>query len=80
MHGEYYGIINLRERNNTHYVYSNSGWDEEEIDMIEKVPYGDYIGTGSTFQIKAGDTEAIDDVGGLAAMLPEEAVYAEVCE
>ena len=80
MNGEYYGIINLRERNNTHYVYSNFGWNEEEIDMIEKVPYGDYIGTGATFQIKAGDTEAIDYVMGLAAKLPDEAVYAELCE
>lgn len=80
VNGQYYGIINLRERNNTHYVYSNFGWDEEEIDMIEKVPYGDYIGTGSTFQIKAGDTEAIDYVVELAAKLPDEAVYAELCE
>ena len=80
VNGQYYGIINLRERNNTHYVYSNFGWDEEEIDMIEKVPYGDYIGTGATYQIKAGDTEMIDYVVELAALLPDEKVYAELAE
>lgn len=78
VNGQYYGIINLRERNNTHYVYSNFGWDEEEIDMIEKVPYGDYIGTGCTYQIKAGDTEAIDYVVELASKLPDDAAYAEL--
>lgn len=80
LNGQYYGIINLRERNNTQYVYSNFGWDEEEIDMIEKVPYGDFIDTGCTYQIKAGDTEAIDYVVELAAQLPDKDTYNELKE
>ena len=75
INGDYYGIINLRERNNTQYVYSNFGWDEEEIDMIERVPND--VGY---YQIKAGDTEAIDYVVELASQLPDDEVYAEIAE
>lgn len=37
INGEYYGIINLRERNNQQYVYSNFGYDKDSIDLIEKI-------------------------------------------
>lgn len=76
VNGQYYGIINMRERNNTHYVYSNFGWDEEEIDMIERVPND--VGIG--YEIKAGDTEAIDYVLQLAEKLPDAEAYAELSE
>ena len=36
INGEYYGIINIRERSNQHYVYSNWGYDKENIDLIEQ--------------------------------------------
>lgn len=78
LNGQYYGIINLRERNNTQYVYSNFGWDEEEIDMIERVPNS--VAPGIGYEVKAGDTEAIDYVLELAAKLPDEAAYAELTE
>lgn len=80
MNGEYYGIINLRERNNTQYVYSNFGMDEEEIDMIEKVPYSSKLPTGETFEIKAGDTKAIDELLVLAERIEEPGVYEQICE
>ena len=75
LNGQYYGIINMRERNNTQYVYSNFGWDEEEIDMIERVPND--VGY---YEVKAGDTEAIDYVLELAAQLPDDEAYAELSE
>ena len=36
INGEYYGIINIRERSNQHYVNSNWGYDKENIDLIEQ--------------------------------------------
>ena len=36
INGEYYGILNIRERSNQHYVYSNWGYDKENIDLIEQ--------------------------------------------
>jgi len=35
INGNYYGIQNLRERSNHHFVYSNYGLDEEEIDLLD---------------------------------------------
>ena len=34
INGEYYGIINIRERSNHHHVYSNWGYDKENLDFI----------------------------------------------
>ena len=34
INGEYYGIINIRERSNHHYVYSNRGYEKENLDFI----------------------------------------------
>ena len=36
INGEYFGIINIRERSNHHYVYSNRGYEKENIDLIEQ--------------------------------------------
>ena len=36
INGEYYGIINMRERSNQHYAYSNWGYEKENIDLIEQ--------------------------------------------
>ena len=52
LNGEYYGIINMRERNNKQYVYSNFGYDEEDIDLFEMHPVDGYVqlcGTKTTF-------------------------------
>ncbi len=35
MNGEYWGMLNIRERHNKDYVYSNYGWDDTEIDVID---------------------------------------------
>ncbi len=36
LNGEYFGLMNLREKINEHYVESNYGIDSDEIDMLEK--------------------------------------------
>lgn len=35
MNGKYWGMLNTRERHNKDYVYSNYGWDDTEIDVID---------------------------------------------
>lgn len=35
INGKYWGMLNIRERHNKEYIYSNYGWDETEIDIIE---------------------------------------------
>jgi len=35
INGKYYGLLNIRERANKHFVYSNYGLDEEEFDLVE---------------------------------------------
>ena len=41
MNGVYYGIQNLRERSSKDYLYSNYGYEEEEIQLLEsgEIPY-----------------------------------------
>ena len=34
INGEYYGILNIRERSNHHHVYSNWGHEKEDLDFI----------------------------------------------
>ena len=33
INGEYYGIVNIRERSNHHHVYSNWGYEKEDLDF-----------------------------------------------
>lgn len=35
MNGKYWGMLNIRERHNKDYVYSNYGWDDTDIDVID---------------------------------------------
>jgi hypothetical protein len=41
MNGVYYGIQNLRERSSKEYIFSNYGFDEDEVHLIEniEIPY-----------------------------------------
>lgn len=48
INGEYYGIINLRERNNHNYVYSNLGYDKDSIDLLFGAGAAS-CGSGETF-------------------------------
>lgn len=76
INGVYYGIINMRERTNTQYVYSNFGYEKTELDMVEKIapsqsPY---------FELKTGSLDAINEVLALADNAVDESVYQEICE
>lgn len=77
INGEYRGIINLRERNNTQYVYSNYGYDKEEIDMMEKIAPSS---SESAWELKAGDTLALQQLLALSENAADDAVYEQLCE
>ncbi len=42
INGEYWGILNVREKINEHYVASNYSIDPEQIDMLEKEAFFDW--------------------------------------
>lgn len=74
INGKYYGITNLRERSNVQYIYSNYGYDKEEIDMVEKIapsisPY---------FEVKTGTIDAMNDLVTLSARAADATVYAQI--
>ena len=43
INGEYYGILNIRERSNHHHVASNWGYDKEDLDFVY-TPDSKYMG------------------------------------
>jgi hypothetical protein len=63
INGEYYGIINIRERSNQHHVYSNWGYEKEEIDLVHNsasggVALGDKVALNRLLElIDAGVTD-----------------------
>jgi hypothetical protein len=54
INGEYYGVINMRERNNKQYADENYGYDDTEIDLFEIAPngigYSQLNGTDAAFR------------------------------
>lgn len=42
VNGEYFGILNVREKINEHYVSSNYGIEADQIDMLEKEAFFDW--------------------------------------
>ncbi len=49
INGEYYGILNIRERSNHHHVASNWGYEKEDLDFIY-TPDNKYIGDKNTLE------------------------------
>ena len=73
LNGMYIGVLNMREPNNKHYVYSNYGWDDDEIDQFEMSPDSGYVQ-------KCGTPDAYDElVDVLAADAANSETYAEIC-
>ncbi len=72
INGEYYGIINIRERSNHHYIYSNYGYSKNEIDLIEQNPKGTKVLNGSM--------DAYNDLLKLSANAADPSVYKRVTE
>ncbi len=71
INGVYKGVINMREPTNKHYVYSNYGLDEEEIDMFEMNNDSGYIQT-------CGTKEAFLRLYNLSKKAADANVYEEI--
>ena len=71
INGKYIGVLNVREPNNKHYVYSNYGLDDDEIDQFEMSPDSGYIQ-------KCGTDEAFNTWYNLSANATNEATYEEI--
>ncbi len=73
INGKSYGVINMREPNNKHFVYSNYGWDSDEIDLFEMSPDSAYVQ-------KCGDREAWLEWYELSKMAADPVTYNEICK
>ncbi|MFT3753174.1 MAG: CotH kinase family protein [Paludibacter sp.] len=67
MNGVYYGIQNLRERSSKEYIYSNYGYDEDDIHLLESIE----ISTDTSF------TPLSSYISNYDITKPE--VYTKVC-
>ena len=72
INGVYYGIINLRERNNRQFVESNYGYEEDSVDVFEMNPDDGYV------QL-TGDKTAFSSLLSLSANAANEATYKKIC-
>jgi hypothetical protein len=63
INGEYWGHIDLRERTNKDFVYTNYGLSEDEIDLLElsNTP-GDEADAAGNFSASAGTTDAYKEL------------------
>ena len=73
INGEYMGVLNVREPNNKHFVYSNYGWDDDEIDQFEMSPDSGYVQ-------KCGTAEMFDYLVSLSQDAANSDTYAEICQ
>lgn len=73
INGKNYGIINMREPNNKHFVYANYGWDSDEIDMFE-------MGPDSAYCQKCGTKDAFDEWYELSKNAADPVTYSEICK
>ncbi len=66
INGEFKGIVNMRETNNDKYVYSNYGYDDDEIDYFEN------------FNFKNGDEEVWNRIVALGNRINDAGAYDEL--
>ena len=71
INGEYYGIINIRERSNQHHAYSNWGYEKENLDLVQN------SASGNTF---LGERDTFDHLLELLNTASNDATYKEICE
>lgn len=57
LNGEYWGIYNMRERQDEHFIKSNYGYEGDEIDLLERT-----ASVPSTFDALAGTWEDYDQM------------------
>ena len=72
VNGVWKGAINLREPNNKHFVYSNYGYKEDEIDQFEMSPDSGYCQ-------KCGNYEAMQQLLTLSKSASSEDSYRQIC-
>ena len=68
INGQFIGLLNLRELNNKDYVYSNYGWDEDEIDQFKFDPDSGYIQN-------CGDDIVIERIMELSQSVADPEIY-----
>lgn len=73
INGVYKGLINMREPNNKHFVYSNYGLDEDEIDLF-------VIDNDSGYVQKCGTRDAFMEWYELSKQANEDSVYRRICQ
>ncbi len=73
VNGVWKGAINMREPNNKHFVYSNYGYDEDEIDQFEMSPDSGYCQ-------KCGTYEAMQDLLTLSKSASDANTYKAICD
>ena len=72
INGVWKGVINLREPNNKHFVYSNYGYDDDEIDQFEMSPDSGYCQ-------KCGTYDAMQDLLTLSKSASDANTYKAIC-
>lgn len=70
INGEYYGIINIRERSNHHHAYSNWGYEKENLELMQN------SASGNTF---LGERDTYDHLLNLLDDAYNDATYNEIC-
>ncbi len=73
VNGVWKGAINVREPNNKHFVYSNYGYDEDEIDQFEMSP-------DSAYCQKCGTYDAIEQLLTLSQSASDQNAYNAMCD
>lgn len=73
INGEFYGIINLRERNNSQFVYSNYGYDSDSIDLIEKIAPSE-----GNYEIHNGTINALNQLVTKSANASNPTIYKQI--
>ncbi len=71
INGKYWGMLNIRERNNKDYIYSNYGYSDTDIDIIENV---------WAEKLECGDMNAYNSMKDLISNgdLANNAVYEQI--
>lgn len=71
LNGVYKGVLNMREPNNKHFVYSNYGLDEEDIDLF-------VIDNDTGYVQKCGTHDALGELYKLSQSAENDEVYEQI--
>ncbi|MBQ7682869.1 MAG: CotH kinase family protein, partial [Bacteroidaceae bacterium] len=71
LNGVYKGVLNMREPNNKHFIYSNYGLDEEEIDLF-------VIDNDTGYVQKCGTHDALGELLELSKHAADDSVYTQI--